>query len=223
MSYELNSGSNIENMENWKVAGDVLSHIARILDECELKKTQRRSGANQLAYKVAKAFGHRSSYHDLYLHHPSIEPVVGQDPMIPIKEITALQVHYRLVILGRGTKQALDSGKILNAGTQTPNEIFLNFTASYRCLTVVMEVTANALVNFCGDRGKRTLAKNLLDKIRAKWGGTGTNFETYDVQGTWRQGDEGYRLVRTIEGRPVSQTEGFAWINGYDNRKRPPR
>lgn len=223
MSYELNSDRNIQSMENWKIARDVLAHMDQILGQCELKKTQRRSGANQLAYKMAKAFGHRSSYHDLYLHHSSLEPVVGQDPMIPIKEITALQVHYRLVILGRGTKQALESGNMLNAGTQTPNEIFLNFSSNYRSLNVAMEVTANAFANFCLDQGKVNLAKAMFGKIRAKWGSTGKDFEVYEPNGKWRQGDEGYRLVRTIQGHPVSQTVGYSWISGYDNRKRAPR
>jgi len=220
MSYEMNSGNNLQNMENWKIARDVLAHMHQIVDQAELKKTQQRSGANQLAYKVAKAFGHRSSYHDLYLHHSSIRPVLGQDPMIPIPEITRLQVHYRLVILGRGTKQALDSGNMLNAGTQTPNEIFLDFSSNYRTLNVVMEVTANAFANFCLDQGKTSLAKAMLAKIRAKWGGTGSNFDTYEPSGTWRQGDEGYRLVRSIHGQPVSQTMGYSWISGYDNRKK---
>jgi hypothetical protein len=81
-----------------------------------------------------------------------------------------------------------------------------------------MELTASAFINLCCDYGKHRLAKRVNDMIRAKWGGGGEDFGVYEPWGN-RHGDEGYRLVRTVNGRPVTQTVGASWIGGYDNRK----
>ncbi|WP_237216408.1 hypothetical protein [Falsiroseomonas oryziterrae] len=216
--YHLNGTGALDAMTNSMLIKDVMEHMGANMGGFRLRKADRRSAVNQLVYNVAKTFGHRSSYHDLYLHHASMQPVVGEDLMIPIPEIRRPTVHYRLLLLGRATKRALKAGDMLNT-ISTPNEVYLDFRAGGLELRVVMELTVSAFINLCGDNGKgRSVAKPIADMVREKWGSLGEAFGVYEPWGS-RTDDEGYRLVRRMDGRPVVETIGASWISGYDNLK----
>lgn len=222
--------ANPTKLMNWKIAKDVLLHLEQIIDQCSLRKLDKRSGVNQAVYAVAKRFGHVSSNPDLYLWHPTLgwnEQFFQGDQCIAVPDVEGATLCYRIWLLGKQSKNA--SGKLQQSAD--PNEvcIYVSTNRSVRQVNVTMDLSGPAMVQLCSDLGRSRLLGKIKDLLRAKWGCEGVRFDNIDPSvraatgfalnredrmklGPVKANGEAYIYRRHLNGIPTNWDDGMGWI-----------
>jgi hypothetical protein len=204
---------------------DVFRHMNRVFDDATFRKFTKRRAVSQAIYAVAKQFGHRTAYYDLYLDHSSCLPDVLNNQVDKVFRAPTerVQLSWFLTVLGGETKKKSGSSSVttrLSANAIMANQIEIKTWGSRRVF-VMMELSGQAFIHLCCDYGKTGLAKRFRDKLVAKWGNIGTNYKIYKAHGFGRNDvdshgnsmDEGYRFVRYVDDVPKIYTEGFGRQN----------
>lgn len=210
-------GRLIDGMMDWEIVADCLEHLSDVMDQCSLHKVTKRTKVAQAAYGVAKVFGHRSAFHDLYLDHPSMTQALmfrGVEDAIPISGLKNTNVHYRLTLLGRESKRAatgLSADDRLSGNSVLHNQIEVNCRASFKYIYVQMDLTPHAFHNLCTDLKKPGVAKTIIKMVMAKWGSAGDTYNIFEPTQA-KKGGEGYRYVRLIDGVPKIYQPGWGWM-----------
>lgn len=222
--------ANPAKMMNWKIAKDVLRHLEQIVDQCALRKLDKRSGVKQAAYAVAKRFGHLSSNPDLYVWHSSIGPntlFFQGDECIRALDVEGVRLCYRIWLLGKQSKKATNK---LDKSAD-PNEvcIYINKAQSLKQVNVTMDLSGPAMLQLCADLGRRTLLPKIRKMMQAKWGSSGVSFGNIDPNERKGQalaynkddqnpldnvsdGGEAYIYRRYLNGIPTNWDDGKGWI-----------
>ena len=215
--YNMNTRS-LDHMMDCDIVADVLTHMSSIMDQCELHKITKRRQVAQAAYAVAKVFGFRSAYHDLHLTHPSMTHHVlapGED-VIPMGGVNGVEIYWRLILLGEESKAAAtgtSASDRLSGNSTMSNQVEVDVRRGFKFIVVTMELTGKAFFELCRDCGKKTaLAKAVRDKLKAKWGSSGSAYGVYEsASGT--KGGDGYRFVRLMDGIPKIYQPGWnGWV-----------
>lgn len=213
------------NLSDAEIMSDVFQHMTAIFDDATFRKFTKRRAVSQAVYAVAKQFGHRTAYYDLYLDHSSrvadiLNNQVDKAFRVPTQKV---QLSWFLTVLGGETKKKSASSSVttrLSANAIMANQIEIKTWGSRRVF-VMMELSGQAFIHLCCDHGKTLLAQRFRDKLVAKWGNIGTNYRIYKAHGyggkdlgpDGKPMDEGYRFVRYVDDVPKIYTEGFGWQN----------
>jgi hypothetical protein len=207
---------NFDTLLDFDLTHDVLNHMENIFRECRLHKISQRHGANKAVYAVAKRFGYRSDSPDLFLDGPGRQAGVNMKTQsgyaFQVPTTGRYSLYWDLVLLGKHTKKALDSGNTLGAGTADPNIVTVDVRG--RVVTVDMHLSGPAFLNLLVDQRKTALARTINAQLVAKWGASGAKLETYSAPKNSNNGD-GYRYLRLMGGVTKQMTEGFGWVTGW--------
>ncbi|HEY1933812.1 MAG TPA: hypothetical protein VGG99_17500 [Acetobacteraceae bacterium] len=217
-------------MMNWKIAKDVLRHLEQIVDQCALRKLDKRSDTKQTAYAVAKLFGHVSSHPDLYLWHSSIGPntlFFQGDECIRALDVDGVRLCYRIWLLGKQSKKA--SNKLQQSAAANEICIHVNKAQSLKQVNVTMDLSGPAMLQLCADLGRRSLLPKIRKMMQVKWGNTGVSFGNIDPNerkaqglafnkedqnplGGVLDGGEAYIYRRYLNGIVINWDDGKGWI-----------
>nr|WP_314075953.1 hypothetical protein [uncultured Roseococcus sp.] len=223
--YNVDSYS-VPNLTERLVMADVFRHMHAVFEDGTFRKFTKRRAVSQAVYAVAKHFGHRTAFYDLYLDHASRVPDLLNNQVDKVFRVPTegVQLSWFLTVLGGETKKKSASASVttrLDANAIMANQIEIKSWGTRRVF-VMMELSGQAFINLCCDYGKRALARQFRDKLVQKWGNLGTTYGIYRAHGS-DAGDEGYRFVRYVDDVPKVYTEGFGWQNmtlSHDDMRR---
>ncbi|MCE9533379.1 MAG: hypothetical protein K8T89_19980 [Planctomycetes bacterium] len=209
------AGTNPELIADVNVVHDVLEHLWKIIDGCELRKFTKRRGTAKVTHGAAKLFGQRRAFSDLYLWHPSLidtmqflghvgEHLIQVADLRRKHDFSTLKIYYHLYILGEESQ----SKNALSRNSATPNQIHTWAFSGFKSFVVEMELTGPALLKLCADQGKTSLGRKLKEMLIARWGSSGVEY------GNQRDADgkESYKYFRMNSGVAMHLTEGMGWI-----------